>query len=110
MAIRKSSRSRAHRARSAERTLVLPSRRRGRKTGSPSARIPITKIEDLPRLSVLTWRLRTIYGVAVAAQHALRHQAAEQDAEIADCLRAGVSEPIADQIRVLQEITGIART
>jgi hypothetical protein len=50
----------------------------------------------------LTLRLRWVYGTAVAAELALRQQAAELDPEIADCLRAGVCDPIADQIRDLE--------
>jgi hypothetical protein len=46
-------------------------------------------------------RLQTIYGIAVTAEAALRHQAADQDVEIADCLRAGVCDPVADQARDL---------
>jgi hypothetical protein len=49
--------------------------------------------------------LRAIYGTAVTAERALRQQEGEQDPEIADCLRFGVCDPIADQIRALQEIT-----
>jgi hypothetical protein len=50
--------------------------------------------------------LRGIYGTAVTAERALRQQEAEQDPEIADCLRDGVCDPIADQIRALEEVTG----
>jgi hypothetical protein len=49
--------------------------------------------------------LRAIYGIAVTAERALRQQEGEQEPEIADCLRVGVCDPIADQIRTLQEIT-----
>jgi len=49
--------------------------------------------------------LRAIYGTAVTAERALRQQEAEQDPEIAACLRVGVCDPIADQIQALQEIT-----
>jgi hypothetical protein len=49
--------------------------------------------------------LRGIYGAAITAERALRQQEAEQDPEIADCLRDGVCDPIADQIRALEEVT-----
>lgn len=55
---------------------------------------------DQPRqLGLLVPRLRAIYGTAVTAELALRQQAAEQDPEVADCLRVGVCDPITDQVR-----------
>jgi hypothetical protein len=72
---------------------------------SVPAGLPIDAVEGRWRISALVRRLQAIYGIAVVAQHALRYQAAEQDVEIADCLRVGVCDPIADQIRALQEIT-----
>jgi hypothetical protein len=48
--------------------------------------------------------LRAIYGTAITAELALRQQAVEQNPEVADCLRAGVCDPIADQIRALEEV------
>lgn len=45
-----------------------------------------------------------IYGTALTAELALRHQAAEQDSEVADCLRVGVCDPIADQVRELEDL------
>lgn len=106
MAIRKSSRSRADRAPSAERILVLSSRRHGQTVGAAlAARVSITSLDGLRQVAEVARRLRAIHGTAVAAQGVLRHQAAEQDVEIADCLRVGVCDPIADQIRALDEIT-----
>jgi len=49
--------------------------------------------------------LRAIYGTAITAELALRQQAAEQDLEVADCLRIGVCDPIADQIQALEKAT-----
>jgi hypothetical protein len=49
--------------------------------------------------------LRAIYGTAITAELALRQQTVEQNSEVADCLRAGVCDPIAEQIRVLEEVT-----
>jgi hypothetical protein len=60
--------------------------------------------ERLHRLALLALRLRVIYGTAVSAELALRAQAAEQDPEIADCLRGGVCDPITEQIRVLEDL------
>jgi hypothetical protein len=48
--------------------------------------------------------LRAIYGMAITAELALRQQVAEQNPEVADCLRVGVCDPIADQIRALEEV------
>ena len=102
MAIRKSNRARPHRARSAGSNFALSSRRHGRAVGAVrSARLPIHSVEELRPLSALVRRLQTIYGIAVTAEAALRHQAADQDVEIADCLRAGVCDPVADQARDL---------
>ena len=58
------------------------------------------------QLSLVIPRLRAIYGTAVTAELALRQEAAEQNLEVADCLRAGVCDPIADQIRALEEVIG----
>lgn len=105
MAIRKSSRSRPRRAHSAGPSLVPSARRRGRVGGvSAAACLPIHSVEGLRQLSVLARRLRAIYGTAVAAEGALRHQAAEQDIEVADCLRVGVCDPVADQARELETL------
>lgn len=103
MAIRKSTRSRARRAPSARPSLALSSRHHG-----PADRVSITRylpihsVEGLRQLSLLARRLQGIYGAAIAAEGALRHQAAEQDIEIADCLRVGVCDPVAEQARDLE--------
>lgn len=52
-------------------------------------------------LELVLARLRTVFGTAVTAELALRGQGAERDGEIADCLRGGVSGPLADQIEQL---------
>lgn len=102
MAIRKSNRARARRARSAGSNFALSSRRHGRAVGAAaSACLPLHSVEGLRHLSAFVRRLQTIYGIAVTAEAALRHQAADQDVEIADCLRAGVCDPVADQARDL---------
>ena len=56
---------------------------------------------DARRLEFLIQRLRVIFGTAITAELALRRQCAERDVEIADCLRAGVSEPLAGAIEQL---------
>jgi hypothetical protein len=48
--------------------------------------------------------LRAIYSIAITAELALRRLAVEQNPEVADCLRAGVCDPIAEQIRALEEV------
>lgn len=55
-------------------------------------------------LMALSVGLRAIYGTAVAAQLALRCQAAEQDLEIADALRAGVCDALGERIDELGDI------
>lgn len=83
-------------------TLKRPSLAVNGSDAGPSARW----VEHLRSLSVLVPRLRAIYGTAITAELALRQQAAEQSPEVADCLRAGVCDPIADQIRAVEEVIG----
>ena len=78
----------------------LPRHRPG--NGSTAA-APALQLEQGRQLRLIALRLRAIYGVAVTAERALREQSAEQDPEIADCLRVGVCDPIADQIEALQQ-------
>ena len=78
--------------------------RRRRRKGCPAAALSF-RLEQWRQLTGVVPRLRAIYGTAVTAERALRQQEGEQDPEIADCLRVGVCDPIADQIRALQEIT-----
>lgn len=101
MAISKSTRSPAGRTRL--RLSVLP-HRSGTAGSNSDASSPVCSVEQFRRLSLLLRRLRTIYGTALTAELALRHQAAEQDSEVADCLRAGVCDPIADQVRELEDL------
>lgn len=105
MAIRKSSRSRPRRARSAGVSSALSSGRHGRAGRvSFAPYLPMPSVEGLRQLSLLARRLQAIYGTAIAAEGALRHQAAEQDMEIADCLRVGVCDPVAEQARDLETL------
>jgi hypothetical protein len=64
----------------------------------------VCSVAQFRRLSLLLRRFRTIYGTALTAELALRHQAAEQDSEVADCLRVGVCDPIADQVCELENL------
>lgn len=105
MAIAKSTRSKRAQARSTA-PYPPPARQSQRRVGEgsfmPSAAL---NTERFRQLSLIP-RLRAIYGMAITAELALRQQAAEQDPEVADCLRVGVCDPIADQIRALEEFTG----
>lgn len=76
--------------------------------GSTTATFAL-RAEQCRQIALIALRLRAIYGTAVTAERALRLQSAEQEPEIADCLRAGVCDPIADQIRALEEVTGHSR-
>ena len=55
-------------------------------------------------LNFVVARLRTVFGTAVTAELALRAQGAERDIEIADCLREGVSVPLAAQLERLSRM------
>lgn len=68
-------------------------------------RAPVERAAEWLRdLTALRLRLRAIYGTAIAAELALRRQAAEQDAEIADCAREGLCNPLSDEIDKLEGI------
>lgn len=107
MATSKSIRRATTRARRAtlHRSASARPRRRGRANGSPATPLSL-RLEQWRQLTGVVPRLRAIYGAAITAERALRQQEGEQDPEIADCLRAGVCDPIADQIRALEEVTG----
>ena len=60
--------------------------------------------EMATELAALSMELRAIYATAVAAQLALRCQAAEQDLEIAEALRAGVCDALGDRLDELGAI------
>jgi len=59
-------------------------------------------------LSSLVRRLEDAYAVCVTAECALAAQNADHDAEIARCLRAGVSETIAAELQRIRK--AIARS
>lgn len=106
MATPKSSRRAPARARrrALTQSASLRPRRRRRVNGSPATPLSL-RLEQWRQLTGVVPRLRAIYGAAITAERALRQQQGEQDPEIADCLRACVCDPIADQIRALEEVT-----
>lgn len=62
-------------------------------------------MHDLIRpLTEVSLRLTFIYAAAVTAALALRAQNSGQDADVADCLRMGVCDPVDDQARRLKAI------
>jgi hypothetical protein len=105
MAIAKSNRSAPRFAGAADRRRSQAACHRSRaKKDVPrvSAKPPFAWLRDLAALRL---RLRAIYGTAITAELALRQQAAEQDAEIADCMREGLCNPLLDEIGKLDAIT-----
>lgn len=97
--------TKAGRARPAGHSPARSSDRRRRKPVHAGSR-PAVPVEPLRQLTILTRRLRAIYGTAVTTELALRQQAADEDLEIADCLRVGVCDPIDEQIHQLEAIIG----
>lgn len=75
--------------------------RRPSPVGSPQGLKGRATDTDAGCLELLILRLRVLFGTAITAELALRQQGAERDVEIADCLRAGVSEPLAGAIEQL---------
>jgi len=66
---------------------------------------PVSQGPDVVRrLVLLALRLKAIYGTALAVEFALRHQDADQDVELAECLRAGVCNPIGEQAEAVRLI------
>lgn len=102
MTVRKSRRLRPRRGHQGRASSRLLRPNGGTSAVSATSCVSIHSVEGLRRLSTLARRLWTIYGVAISAEGILRHQAAEQDVEIADCLRVGVCDPIADHARDLE--------
>jgi len=48
--------------------------------------------------------LRFVYSTSLAVQLALRRQNADQDSELADCLRSGVCDPVSNLAQMAQAI------
>ena len=95
------SRSSAERRSSGSRPLTRPSKRS--KARAPEA-LGLRHADACGHLNFAVARLRTVFGTAVTAELALRAQGAERDLEIADCLREGVSVPLAAQLERLVRI------
>ena len=95
------SRSSAERRLSGSRPLTRPSKRS--KARAPEA-LGRRHADACGNLNFVVARLRTVFGTAVTAELALRAQGAERDIEIADCLREGVSVPLAAQLERLVRI------
>ena len=94
-------RSSAERRSSGSRPLTRRSKRP--KTRAPEA-LGLRHADACGSLNFVVARLRTVFGTAVTAELALRAQGAERDIEIADCLREGVSVPLAAQLERLSRI------
>jgi len=75
--------------------------RRTSSGGSPREARGRGAADGAGRLELVVLGLRVMFGTAITAELALRQQGAERDIEIADCLRAGVSEPLAGVIEQL---------
>jgi len=105
MAIAKSTRSERARVRSTASCPPAARKSQSRAGDGSLAPSPALGAGRFRQLSLVIPRLRAIYGMAITAELALRQEAVEQNPEVADCLRAGVCDPIADQIRALEEIT-----
>lgn len=79
-----------------------------RSRGDPGASVRIVPTEqasDVVRgLVMVALRFKVIYGTALSVELALRKQDAEQDVDIAECLRAGVCNPISDQAECMRSI------
>ena len=95
------SRSSAERRSSGSRPLTRPSKRS--KSRAPEV-LRRRHVDACGNLNFVVARLRTVFGTVVTAELALRAQAAERDIEIADCLREGVSVPLAAQLERLSRI------
>lgn len=105
MAIAKSNRSAPPFAGAPDRRRSQPNRHWSR-AEEDASRVPTKPpFEWLRDLTALRLRLRGIYGTAITAELALRQQAAEQDAEIADCIREGFCNLLFDEIHKLEAMT-----
>jgi hypothetical protein len=64
-----------------------------------NARVPVNRARTgstlADDLAAIAFRLQVVYGTTLATEFALRKQDAEQDVDLALCLRANVCEPIA---------------
>jgi hypothetical protein len=80
----------------------VPDKRFGNASGrSERARLDRELSKQLVWLAL---RLKIVYGTALAVELGLRKQDAEQDADLAECLRGGVCDPIAEHARTVESI------
>lgn len=87
------------------RTSALVLAQSGEVSGVSVRIVPAEQASDVLRgLVMVALRLKVIYGTALAVELALRKQDAEQDVDIAKCLRAGVCNPIAEQADNMRSI------
>jgi hypothetical protein len=108
MAIRKSIRP----ARQSDRAgtncprVSTPDRVRSGDVSRAPLRVVLTEhASDVVRgLVMAALRLKVIYGTALAVELALRKQDAEQDVDIAECLRSGVCNPISEQADIIRTL------
>lgn len=74
------------------------------RTPASKGRVQSSRSDMQRRLAWLASKLRVIYGTALAVELALRKQNAERDIDIAECLRAGVCDVIADQEQAIRSL------
>ncbi len=83
-----------------------PGKAAGQRPPGSKRTIPASGRDTQRRLAWLALKLKAIYGTALAVELALRKQNAERDADLAQCLRAGVCDAIADQDHVIRVLLG----
>ena len=64
------------------------------------------EVQVAARLSEMALRLRGIVATTITSELALRKLNCEQDMEVADCLRAGVCDPLDAHVRELKTLIG----
>ena len=69
-----------------------------------NSRVQSSRSNTQRRLTGLALKLKAIYGTALAVELALRKQNADQDIDLAECLRAGVCDVIAEQDHVVRSL------
>lgn len=108
MAVRKSirpARQSDHAGTNRPRNPALNGAHGGRVSGPSLRIIPAEKASDAMRQFVtVALQLKVIYGTALAVELALRKQDAEQDVNIAECLRSGVCNPSAEQAENMRSL------
>jgi hypothetical protein len=79
--------------------------RRGEVSRASLRIVPTEHASDVVRgLVMVALRLKVIYGTALAVELALRKQDAEQDVDIAECLRSGVCNPVSEQAETMRTL------